>query len=564
MLEIFKLNRIRWEQMYSDAKNFLTAKYQQSAQVFTSASPFGQLLSVIIDLGHLIFYYVEDSITELNIYTASRKTSIQGLARIAGHNPTRAISATGTAVLSYNGKQIDMYGNTAIIPNYTKLTNKTTGFTYLIKIPEEQVRLTLSGKNSVEVKVIQGIIESQQFTGTGGPLQSYTAQPRKNFQIDNFEITVYVNNEKWKHYDSLYDVPYQEKGVLVKTGIHGGIDIYFGNGYFGMIPERGATIRVEYLTTSGDAGNILMDEIPDFEFLDSGYDTTGNEIDLNQVLGVKMGKQINFGTDPEPLLLTKLLAPKTSKAYVLANADSYVYFLMKFNFFSVIDAFSTFEDDDISDDNVVYLFLIPDVNKRKAKSDDYFSVPQNLFILTDEEKQKVYDLIEQSGQKIITTIIKIIDPIIKKYVINININAFEGFNKDGIRQQIISKLSDYFLKNKRRDKIPRSDLISILEDIEGVDSVNLWFMSEENEAFKTIPNNANESDIGLDEFGDIVIGKGEYPLIRGGWNDRNGVIFDDSTNQNKPSSVNITFGKDSSVNLNTELHRIEVKNIKSK
>jgi len=562
-LNIFKHNRIRFDQLYLDAKNYLTSKFLQVGDVFSPASAYGQLLGVIIDLGKLIFYYVEDSITELNIYTATRDTSIKSLARLAGHNPTRAIAATGTIQLSYNGNQINMYGNTVIIPNFTQLVNNSSGLTYTITSDVEEIRMNLTGKNVVEVKVTQGVIEAQTVTGTGRDLQSYPINPKKGSQIDNFWVKVYVNSEEWKIYDSVYDMPYHTKGVVVKTGINDGIDLYFGNGFFGMQPELGSSIRVEYLTTSGNAGNILEGELPQFKITQECYDTAGNVISVNDAVSISIGKPIIFGSDSEPIYLTRVLAPKTSRAYVLANANSYVYFLEKFNVFSIIDAFSTLDDNDISDDNVVYLFLIPDVNKRKASNADYFTVPYNLFFLSTEEKDKIYDLIELSGQKILNTIIKIVDPIIKKYVLNVNVTAFEGYSKDAIRQEVISKCSDYFLKNRRRDRIPKSDLISIIEGIQGVDSINLWFVSEENEYFKSNPANISEPDKGIDSFGDVIIGKGEYALVRGGWKNRNGVLYYDTTDQSKPGSINIAFGKDTSKSLNMDIHRINVDNIKN-
>lgn len=562
-LNIFKHNRIRFDQLYLDAKNYLTSKFLQVGDVFSPASAYGQLLGVIIDLGKLIFYYVEDSITELNIFTATRDVSIRSLARIAGHNATRAIAATGTIQLSYNGNPINMYGNTVIIPNFTQLVDNSTGLTYTITSDVEELRMNLSGKNVMEVKVTQGVIEAQTVTGTGLDLQSYPINPKKGSQIDNFWIKVYVNSEEWKVYDSVYDMPYRTKGVVVKTGINDGIDLYFGNGFFGLQPELGSTIRIEYLTTSGNAGNILEGELPQFKITQDCYDTAGNVVPINDVVNISIGKPIIFGSDSEPIYLTRVLAPKTSRAYVLANANSYVYFLEKFNIFSVIDAFSTFDDNDVSDDNVVYLFLIPDVNKRKPSNADYFTVPFNLFFLSVDEKNKVYDLIEQSGQKIVSTVLKIVDPIIKKYIININVTAFEGYSKDAVRQEIISKCSDYFLKNRRRDRIPKSDLIGIIETIQGVDSVNLWFVSEENEYFKSNPANVNEPDKGIDAFGDVIIGRGEYALIRGGWKNRNGVIYYDTEDQSKPGSINIAFGKDTSKTLNMDIHRINVDNIKN-
>jgi hypothetical protein len=467
-------------------------------------------------------------------------------------------------MLGYNGTTVDMYGNTVIIPNYTRLVDTTTGLPYLITTNTEEVRINISGRQQIEVKVTQGSFEVQTLTGTGYSLQSYNIKPKKGTQIDNFIYRIYVNNELWRNYDSLYDIPYDAPGVVVKTGMDTGIDIFFGNLYFGRIPAIGSVIRVEYLVSAGDAGNILMDEIPNFEFQDDGFDLAGNTVDLNAIIKVGMGKPIIFGSDAEPIFLTRVLAPKTSRAYVLANADSYVYFLEKYNFFAVVDAFNTFNDNDVTDDNVVYLFLIPDVNKRKPSNANYYTIPQSLFLLTPDEKQKIYDVIEESGQKTLNTIVKIIDPIIKKYVLNLNVRAFEGYSKDIIRQNIISKTSDYFLKNRRRDKIPTSDLVAIVESVEGVDSVNVWFMSEENEAFHAIPGNENSIvDIGLDEFGDVTIGKGELALVRGGWPDRNGVFLEDSTSQSKPSTINITFGKDTPKSLNLELHRINVDNIKN-
>lgn len=562
-LNIFKYNRIRFDQLYDDGKAFLTDRFLQVGEVFTPASAYGQLFGVLIDLGKLIFYYVEDSLTELNIFTATRDVSIRSLARVAGHNPTRAIAASGTLVLTYNGNPLDLYGDTVIIPNYTRLVDNASGLTYTITADTEEIRMKLSGKSSIEVKVTQGTIEAQTVTGTGRPLQSYVINAKKGSQIDNFFVKVYVNSEEWKVYDSIYDMPYEAKGVVVKTGMSGGLDIFFGNGFFGKKPELGSSIRVEYLSTSGNAGNILEGELPQFQFTDDAFDTIGNAVSINSVIDISIGKPIIFGSDAEPIFLTRVLAPKTSRSYVLANANSYVYFLEKFNIFSVIDAFSTFNDDDISDDNVVYLFLIPDVNKKKPSNADYFSVPISLFLLSEDEKEKIYDFIEQSGQKILNTVIKIVDPVIKKYVININVTAFEGFSKDNIRQEIISKCSDYFLKNRRRDRIPKSDIISIVESIPGVDSVNLWFVSEENEVFKSDPANKDKPDVGIDSFGDVIIGRGEYALVRGGWPDRAGYTYYDTSDQNKPGSINIAFGKDTPKTLNMDIHRINVDSIKN-
>ena len=158
-MEIFKYNRITFAQMYNDVVDYMTTKFQQADQIFSPASAYGQILTTILNLSQLIFYYIEDSITELNIYTAVRPRSIQGLARIAGHNPTRSIAASGALVVSYNGNSVQMYGNTVIIPNYTRLVNNATGIPYILNLTTEAARLNLTGKNSIDLNLVQGEIE---------------------------------------------------------------------------------------------------------------------------------------------------------------------------------------------------------------------------------------------------------------------------------------------------------------------------------------------------------------------------------------------------------------------
>lgn len=560
MNEIFKTTRLKFQEMYEDANVFIEKTYGNVGRYFTSASPFGQILRVTINVARLIFYYIEDSITELNINTATRPDSIRGLARLVGHNPTRPISASGTIRLTYNGKNPDIYGSALLIPNFTVLKNEDNSLKYTIFLDGESTSLELSGRNSVLVGVKQGEIQVQKFTSDGEKMQSFNAAVRGAKYIDHNQVIVYVNNESWRVYDSLYDIPYEGKGCLVKTSSNTGIDIFFGNGNFGAVPQNGAEIRVEYLLTQGFEGNInTTDTKINWKFLEDGFDIQGSAVDINEYVNVTIDKSITYGTNFEPLYLTRIIAPKTSRSFVLANPSNYIIFLEKFNYFGIIDAYTTFGDEYLDDDNVVYLFLVPDVNKRITGSDNYFTIPQDYFILTADDKDRIYDLIEGSGQKMVTAVNTIVDPIIKKYVLNIALVIFEGNSKDYIKQQIIEKMSQYFATFRRRDRIPKSDLIRIIEGVDGVDSVNLWFTSQDNEAIKK--DDPTAADVGIDEFGDIIIGRGELPLIRGGWTDRNDIFYEDSTSDQKPSTVNISIKKIVPKTYNAERHRINVNNI---
>ena len=71
------------------------------------------------------------------------------------------------------------------------------------------------------------------------------------------------------------------------------------------------------------------------------------------------------------------------------------------------------------------------------------------------------------------------DPVIVRYALNIVLRYVEGFDKDEIHASIREQLSTYFIYVNRRDRIPRSDLISIIENVDGIDSVNVFFQFTE-------------------------------------------------------------------------------------
>lgn len=560
-MTIFNKTKIQAAELYEQAYQFVAEKFKQSGKVFSVSSAYGQILYVLTKLSDMILFFVEDSVTEMNIQTASRVDNIQGLARLAGHNSTRAIASTGE--ISFKIVKVpNIQGNQIIVPNFTRVQCQNNAKIYTINLTEDQARLTIGDVNPIFAQVVQGEIYTQIFTGDGGPMQSYTVTTRGNILVDNFFIKVYINSELWKKYDSLYDIPRNGKGYIVKTGITGGLDLYFGNTHFGKAPASGSEIRVEYLQTTGEGGNIREGETVEFTWIDNGYSLTGEEIDLNEVLKIDMSKLITFGSNPEPTALTRLIAPKTSRSYVFANPDNYVIFFEKFNYFSVVDAYTTFSDEYIDDDNIIYLFLVPDITKRLQNTENYFTVPIQYFNLTTQEEEKVLSTIEESGSKIVTTVVKVVKPTIKKYVLNVSLVVFEGYSQDVIKSNIISNLSDYFLSSRRRDTIPSSDLVKIIENVEGVDSVNVSFLSEDNENSKL--GNAQATNIGIDEMGNIIIGKNELPVVRGGWKDRSGIFYDDGIFADRASSVNISIKKVSKKTTNTLIFQENMNKIMNK
>jgi hypothetical protein len=549
MNNIFQKNNILIKGLLNTTYNFLQSTFNQTRNVFTTASAWGQLLFVLENLSQLILYFIEDSITELNIYEATRDYSVKSLARISGYNPARAMAAQGEVAISWNLKIADVGGGAVIIPENTRIQCEQNGLPYTIILNGPRVKISLTRGSAFRFKIAQGTFSNSTFTGTGRALQSYNVPVKGGVTVDQFYVNVYINGNKWRMYDSRYDIPLEGEGYLVKSGISEGIDVYFGNSNFGKVPQPGSFIRVDYLLTGGSLGNLRSTSTAPirFKFLDQGTDLFGAEVNLNDYLQIITTVDPTYGADEEPIAITRLAAPKTSRSFVFANASNYEIYLQKFNIFSQIQAFSTFDDEYLDDDNVVYLYLVPDITVGLTSNQDYFSIPLSSFLLTEAQKLAILNLIEDSGSMIATTVVKIIEPAISRYVGNAVITVFEGNDPEIIKDKIQSTISEYFINLKRRDKIPRSDMIALIESIPGVDSVSFYFVGQANEAYHaTVDNLPNVSsselatNIGFDDFGDIIIKRGELVVLRGGWNDRYVNYYEVGIVPGKPSALNIS------------------------
>ena len=563
--KIFETNKISYQQLVNSVYVYLVDTYSQAQSVFSKASPYGQLVDVINNFSQLFFLYLEDAIVENNILTAQKQKSIYGLSRLVGHNPTRALSAQGTIRIKMKpGAQADINASYLLFLNKTRLSCTNNGLDYFIQMGNALGNTKVDSNNIgyTSFKIIQGVLDTQTAISDGSPLQTYNFQTDR--PIENDMVYVFVNGEPYDVKDSLYDMTKDQKQCMVKTGISGGIDVIFGNEDYGFVPPFGNKIMVEYVKTNGFQGNIFgKSNSILFKWSDPAYSNTGEEIDINEFFITEIEKPIILGADEEPTELTKLIAPKTSRSFVLANPDNYINLLSRFNY-SYVDAYTTKDDGFIEDDNVIYLFLLPDISRRLSKNSDYFTTNITNFYLDSDEKQAIISYINQSGRQIISTELSVVDPIIKKYGVNVFLRIFDTVDATTIKNDVINQITDYLIKVTRRDRIPKSDLVAIVEGINGVDSVDISFVSQENEdaindgfyyriektssvvksltteTLKKITVKPNENpNLGLDEFGDIVIQQNEIPIIRGGWYDRFGNLYEEGLSDSDFSSINV-------------------------
>ena len=577
--------RARANQIKDDTKTYVTRVYNRANTLFTEASPFAQIIGVFSELYELVMFYIEDALVEQNIYTAQQSESIYGMSRLTGHDATRGFAATGEIEFRWKpGADLSKIAGTGLnIDARAELKCDLNSLFYTLMTSKDKFRLEKSNMTKIKCAIVQGQYESQTVTGTGEKLQSFNIQTKK--LSDHSLVSVSVNGEKWTKHNSLYDLLNDEKGYLIKTGISGGIDLYFGNGAFGAIPALGSSIEVEYVNHGGFTGNIDDGQDITFKWQSEGTDSVGEEHDLNEFLDITLTSSPKMGADRESTEFTKIMTPLASKSFVLATPDNYEYFLSRYGLFSYIDAYNTTSDEYLDDDNVIYIFAVPDVKKKLITGQDYFSIPENEMFFDQNEYDKMSQVIQDSGQQMVTTEIVFVKPKVRKYSMDINIRYFEGFTKEEIFNDVRAKVSDYLLNITRRDKLPKSDIVYILEEIEGIDAVNVRFISETEETarrlgyyesvtttvqpqepvvledigngkqkyiffkkveeVKTIDVDASTvipyTVAGLDEWGDIIMEKEEVAVFRGGWQDRDGDQIVDKALMNAEAALSVNF-----------------------
>jgi len=651
MARFYEFIELKYDNLTSQITKWLKATYNRSGINFNSASPYGQIINVLKELFQHNLLYLKNAVRVLDIEQTQNKKIAQQWSRIAGHNPGRAISATGTLKFQLKpGINISeqIKDSVVIIENGLILKNNTNSLKYTTSLSSERNIFSLSlANNKFFIPIIQGVYEAQNFTGTGELNQSFSVNIPGNKQIENFKYTIAYNGTTLTIRDGMWDMAPGTLSCYTRSGFNGGLDIYFGNKNYGFIPPVGSIITVKYLVSDGSEGEILNPKPNDFKIEGVVRDGQGNPIDINKLFNIYIENDVNFASDGETLDFTKSAIPHVSRNFVLGTPSQFIFHLRKLNMFSKVNAYNKLEDNNFSvtdtmiedslkkltkdirtnqnrskiladinnvneiyskyknnlNDNEIYLYLIPDISKYFNDNINYFNVPFDVFYLDQYEQDKIMKYLRQLGTLSMTTEVKIVQPKISRYVMHVYIRRFDYANEDTIKQEIISRTSEYLLTTNRFDRIPKSDFISMFKGIDGVDSASVFFVSKKNEDYhrtasdlgytpppakipkyttakisrtnqlpkfkakvqpilsqpmkmkngKYVQNLSYDPNLqlGVDNVhGDIIVDADEYAIIRGGWRDRKGIWYNEDTSDESLNSINIVFNGVTNSNRN--------------
>ena len=556
------LTEISFGKVKTEIETYLKTEYSKSGILYTNASPYGQVLSVIENLYQLSILYMKNSIKQFDLLNplSVNARAIRNAAIFAGHIPSRAVSATGTLKFTVKTSvdlAAELPGGRITFSNRQALKNKTNGLEYALNLGTDDVSYKIDTSTVFFISIIQGKWERKVFTGSGEENQTYQIKVRGNQkEVENFNYEVIVNGEYWSIKKHLYDLLPDEMACVIRTGFEGGIDVIFGNSGFGMIPKIGAGIEVNYLVSDGSNGSIFRRTMNDWTFVDQALDGNGNSVDSSNLFDVAIYNDINFGADKENLQFTKNILPIVSNNFVLGLPQQYAYQLKKLGVFSHVNAYEKY--------GTIFIVCTPNIKLFKNQNSDYFAIDVRAFDLDDYEKSKIDRYLRTGGNIQLTRRYKIVSPVLSYYVINVFIITYSDAKDDSVNSQIYDKISEYFLNLNKVDRIPKSDLVQEISSIGDIHSVDITFLSRKNEEYHkqamlddmnrrsqyasqeslkiTSPNptyNPNTA-LGLDPImGDIIFDPSELPIIRGGWYDRNNFFYSDDNKEMGLKTVNI-------------------------
>ena len=554
---------ISFSNIKSEIERFLKSEYNKANILFSSASPYGQILLVLENLHQLSLLYLKNAINQFDLsqVNSNNERVIRNAAIYAGHNPGRGISATGTlkfVLKSSADIEADIPGGRITLTNKTNLKNKTNGLDYSLNLGTDVITHRITPNYQFFVPIIQGKWQTKNYTGDGTALQTISVKEIGRKDVENFNVQVLVNGDFWPTKNHIWEMLPGEMACVVRTGFDGGIDIVFGNEGFGAIPTIGSIIEVRYLITDGQLGNIFRRTSNDFKFIDDMLSADGQAINVDKVFNIEIYTDINFGADKESLLFTKNILPISSNNFVLALPQQYAYAIKRLGVFSHVNAYEK--------SGTIFIVATPNIRLFKNQNADYFSIDMAAFSLDNYEKSKIDKYLRAGGNIQLTRKYKVVSPVISYYVVNIFVISYSDATDDSVNAQILNKISEYFLDLSRIDRVPKLDIIRELSTITDIHSVDIQFISKKNEDYHNenmtmVANKVNKyassfntdistatlvpgynpySVVGLDPvLGDIIFEPNEIPVIRGGFYDRNGVYYSDSVEGNGLRSVNI-------------------------
>lgn len=550
-MRLFSLMQTAYNNFDETVNNYL-------ARVFDSIglnANHSQIFTIIFDgvkgIMQNAMFYIEDALTEQNIFTATRKKSVYALAKQSGYEPFYGSAASGTLKGTIiRGALLDSDATKIFIPNNSVIVNRETRSRYILQLNSNDHVIDITKPLiSHEFKIVEGIARANRFSAKGTNFETFSIYGGRSL-FDKANVKVRVNGVLFNEAASMYDMNEGYNEYVISIGYDATFEVMFGDGIYGNKLNQGDEVVVEWIAHNGAQGNIMGTATTNFTFETIGHDTYGNEVNINKFMKLTMLNCVSGGTNSDSIQTIRNMVGYNSRSLILATEENFHLFLKRFSFIGRVNCWSH--------ENTMQVIVSCLSNKITdvKNTNEYFGLKVNELFINADQREQILTALTSSNRTFAGITIQFRDPVICRYAAVCVLRLKDNYNRESIKEELKQTIGSYFMRLKDNvEIIYRSDIIKTVLNTHGsaLASFDIQFISEKNEiAFKegyyevpgityrdgmliddNIKNFYNESQpAGLDEYGNIIIeSKLEVPILQGGFE-----YYGDKENKNFTSS----------------------------
>lgn len=311
---------------YYSIREQLISRVQERLPNWSASNPadFGvALVEAFAYLGDLMSYYIDRSINESFISTATQRDSVVNIAQTYGYIPSgyRQAFVNLTFTNSSSSTVVTIPAGTIVsgdvVSGDTVNTVYFTTDSDLILDPNVD-----NGIGQMTAKEGQSVTRVSDYANTYGELVgSSDGKPNQVFALGESpavdgSLSVYVQGgayySKWTQVQHLLDSGPTDQVFSVTSDANNILYVNFGDGVSGAIPVNFSEIRVLYTVGGGSIGNVTTGVLETINYV-PGL-STNDLIALQSIVTVTNDEVAVGGSDPESLAQIRYSAPLTLRA----------------------------------------------------------------------------------------------------------------------------------------------------------------------------------------------------------------------------------------------------------
>jgi hypothetical protein len=295
---------------YEAIREDLIALIPNFAPKWTNRDPadFGMVMIELFSyIADELNFYIDRSLNESFLSTASQKENVLNIAKILGYIPTSA--SPSTVLLTFQNST----ANPITVPENTQVATSVVNNGQRTQVVfETDAAVTVPAKagavnGSATVNATQGETVTSEVIGVsnGGPNQIFELAQSP---VINGSVSIIVSGVSYSQVSYLIDYQEFDPVFTAEADAEDVTYVTFGDGISGRVPPNGAQIIATYRVGGGTQGNVSANTI---KFILSNQ-VTGLTV-VNQAVGQISGAA-SGGADPETTDSIRVNAPQSIRA----------------------------------------------------------------------------------------------------------------------------------------------------------------------------------------------------------------------------------------------------------